>query len=62
MAMQNPQERSRPQASVIAKCDVTDCKHNDHNACHAGQIEVTVGPDGAHCATYSPEGSTRLRP
>ena len=60
--MQNPQERPSTQASVVGSCSVTDCRHNDHNECHAGQIEVKVGPDGAHCATYSPESTPRPRP
>ncbi|HEX8210436.1 MAG TPA: DUF1540 domain-containing protein [Longimicrobium sp.] len=41
---------------------MTDCKFNEHHECHAGQIEVRVGPDGAHCGTYTPEASQRPRP
>ena len=62
MAMQNPQEQPRPQASVVSSCTVTDCRFNEEHECHAGQIEVKVGPDGAHCGTYSPEGDQRPRP
>ena len=62
MAMQSPQEQPRPQASVVSRCSVTDCRHNEEHECHAGQIEVQVGPDGAHCATYAPEGDQRPRP
>jgi hypothetical protein len=61
MAMQ-PQEQPRAQTSVVSSCTVTDCKHNEDHECHAGQIEVKVGPDGAHCGTYAPEGSARPRP
>lgn len=60
--MQNPQERPAAHTSAVASCDVTDCKFNEHHDCHAGQIEVKVGPDGAHCGTYTPEASSRPRP
>jgi Domain of Unknown Function (DUF1540) len=60
--MQNPQERPRAQASVVASCNVTDCRFNENHECHAEQIDVRVGPDGAHCATYTPEASSRPRP
>ncbi len=60
--MQNAQEQPSAQTSVVAACTVVDCKFNDHEECHARQIEVKVGPDGAHCATYTPEGSQRPRP
>lgn len=60
--MAQPQEKSIPQTSVVGACTVTDCRHNEGNECHAGRIEVKVGPDGAHCGTYSPEGSQRPRP
>ena len=60
--MQNPQERPQAQLSVVGACSVTDCRFNEDHECHAGSIEVRVGPDGAHCATYQPEGSTRPRP
>jgi hypothetical protein len=60
--MQNPQERARPQASVVGACTVTDCRFNEDSECHAGQIEVRVSASGAECGTYSPEGSDRPRP
>lgn len=60
--MQNPMERPAAHTSLVAACNVTDCRFNEHHECHAGQIEVSVGPDGAHCATYSPEASNRPRP
>ncbi len=59
--MQNAQERPAAQTSVVAACTVTDCKFNESHECHAGQIEVRMGADGAHCATYTPE-RTPLRP
>lgn len=62
MAMQSPQEQPRAQASVVSSCTVTDCRFNEEHECHAGHIEVQVGPDGAHCGTYSPEGEQRPRP
>ena len=55
-------ERPAAQTSTVAACNVTDCRFNEHHECHAGQIEVRVGPDGAHCATYTPEASNRPRP
>jgi hypothetical protein len=60
--MQNPQERPAAHTSAVRACNVTDCKFNEHHDCHAGEIEVRVGPDGAHCATYTPEASSRPRP
>jgi hypothetical protein len=60
--MQNPQERAQANVSVVGSCSVTDCRFNEDHECHAGQIEVRVGPDGAHCGTYQPEASLRPRP
>jgi len=60
--MANPMENPVPQTSAVASCNVTDCRFNEHHECHAGQIDVRVGPDGAHCATYTPEASSRPRP
>ena len=62
MAMQNPQQQPGSETSVVSSCTVTDCRFNEEHECHAGQIEVKVGPDGAHCGTYSPEGDQRPRP
>ena len=62
MAMQNTQQQPGSETSVVSSCTVTDCRFNEEHECHAGQIEVKVGPDGAHCGTYSPEGSERPRP
>jgi hypothetical protein len=60
--MQNPQERPRAQASTVSACSVTDCKFNENHDCHAGEIEVRVGAQGAVCGTYTPEGQSRPRP
>jgi hypothetical protein len=60
--MANPQERPSAQASVVAACTVTNCVHNRNEECHAGQIEVRVGAQGAVCGTYRPEGAERPRP
>ena len=62
MAMQNPQQQPGSETSVVSSCTVTDCRFNEEHECHAGQIEVKVGTDGAHCGTYSPEGDQRPRP
>ena len=53
--MANPQERTSAQASVVAACSVTDCTYNQNRECHAGEIRVEVGAQGAVCATYTPE-------
>lgn len=60
--MQNPQEQPRAQTSVVSSCTVTDCKFNEDHECHAGQIEVQVGANGAQCGTYTPQGDQRPRP
>ncbi|MDQ3604911.1 MAG: DUF1540 domain-containing protein [Gemmatimonadota bacterium] len=59
--MANPQERSKEQTSAVAACLVTDCRFNENQDCHAGEIRVEVGAQGAVCATYSPE-TARPRP
>jgi hypothetical protein len=53
--MANPQERSQTAASTVRSCTATDCRHNESQECHAGQIEVKMGGQGAVCGTYSPE-------
>ncbi len=53
--MANPQERTSAQASVVAACSATDCTYNQERECHAGEIRVEVGAQGAVCATYTPE-------
>ena len=53
--MQNPQEKRAAAPSAVAACSVTDCVHNENRECHAGEITVEVGAQGAVCATYRPE-------
>ncbi len=59
--MQNPMEKAMPQASVVGACTVTDCKFNENHECHAGEIRVEIGAQGAVCGTYTPEKG-RARP
>jgi len=59
--MANPQEKAKPEASAVASCAATDCRHNEKQECHAGEIRVEAGPGGAICATYDPE-SAKPRP
>jgi hypothetical protein len=59
--MANPQERHSAQTSKVAACSVTDCVHNENRDCHAGEIKVEVGAQGAVCVTYEPE-KPRARP
>ena len=60
--MANPLQNQSAQTSVVGACTVTDCVHNQAQECHAGQIEVRVGAQGAVCGTYKPEGRDRPRP
>ena len=59
--MASPQENRAAQPSAVAACSVTDCKYNQDHDCHAGEIRVEVGAQGAVCATYTPERN-RPRP
>jgi hypothetical protein len=59
--MANPQERRAEAASVVGACTVTDCKFNENHECHAGEIRVEIGAQGAVCSTYTPEKG-RARP
>jgi hypothetical protein len=59
--MANPQEKRAAQASTVGSCSVTDCKFNEDRECHAGEIRVEVGAQGAVCGTYTPERN-RARP
>jgi hypothetical protein len=52
--MANPQEKQAPAPSAVAACTVTDCTFNEDKECHAGEIRVEVGAQGAVCATYQP--------
>jgi hypothetical protein len=53
--MANPQRQPTPGASTVANCTATDCMHNENEECHAGQIQVRIGNQGAVCGTYTPE-------
>lgn len=55
--MANPQQRPTAQTSVVAECTATDCTFNENRECHAGEIRVQIGAQGAICGTYKPEGS-----
>lgn len=59
--MADPQRNPKAQASIVAACTATDCRHNDDRECHAGEIMVQIGGSGAQCGTYDPE-SPRPRP
>lgn len=59
--MASPQEKASAAASTVAACSVTDCTHNEDRECHAGEIRVEVGSQGAVCATYDP-GKPKARP
>ena len=59
--MANPQEHRSTQTSVVAACTVTDCTFNENRECHAGEIRVQIGAQGAVCGTYTPERS-KARP
>lgn len=52
--MANPQERSSHAPSAVGSCSATDCTHNENSECHAGEIRVEIGGQGAICATYEP--------
>jgi hypothetical protein len=52
--MANPQERRAESASMVASCSATDCSHNENRECHAGEIRVEMGAQGAICGTYDP--------
>jgi hypothetical protein len=59
--MADAQPHARPQSSVVGSCSATDCRHNEDRECHAGEIVVQIGSNGAACGTYDPE-SPRARP
>lgn len=59
--MANPQEKRAEAPSAVAACTVTDCVHNEERECHAGEIRVEVGAQGAMCATYEPR-QNKARP
>jgi hypothetical protein len=53
--MANPQEKRAAEPSAVASCTVTDCTYNEERECHAGEIRVEIGSQGAVCATYNPQ-------
>ena len=59
--MADAQRNPRAQASVVGECTATDCRYNEQRECHAGEILVQIGAQGARCATYDPE-TPRARP
>lgn len=59
--MANPQQKRAEAPSAVASCSATDCTHNENRECHAGEIRVEMGAQGAVCGTYDP-GRARARP
>jgi len=59
--MANPQERRATAPSTVASCSATDCVHNENRECHAGEIRVEMGAQGAICGTYDPR-KPKVRP
>jgi hypothetical protein len=52
--MAQPQEKRAAAAATVASCSATDCMHNENRECHAGEIRVEMGAQGAVCVTYNP--------
>jgi hypothetical protein len=52
--MANPREKQATAASTVASCSATDCSYNENRECHAGEIRVEMGGQGAICGTYNP--------
>lgn len=59
--MAEPQERSNTAHSMVSSCSATDCMYNEDRECHAGEIRVEMGGQGAICGTYSPR-KAKARP
>lgn len=51
------QEKRAPAPSAVRSCSATDCVHNEDRECHAGEIHVEMGAQGAICGTYKPQSS-----
>lgn len=53
--------------SMVERCDVTTCVHNQAQQCQAGTITVAMVDGMAHCATFTSRdeatgiGSTEVR-
>jgi hypothetical protein len=52
--MQNPLKSRGASPSAVGSCMATDCGHNEDRECHAGEILVQMGAQGAICGTYDP--------
>ena len=52
--MAEPQEKRATAHSAVASCSATDCSFNENRECHAGEIQVEMGGQGAICGTYNP--------
>jgi hypothetical protein len=59
--MANPLEKRSTAPSSVASCSATDCTFNENRECHAGEIRVEMGQNGAICGTYDPR-RTKVRP
>lgn len=59
--MAEPQESRRTAHSTVSSCSATDCTFNENRECHAGEIRVEMGAQGAVCGTYSPR-KPKMRP
>lgn len=59
--MADPQERRATAHSTVASCSATDCTFNENHECHAGEIRVEMGGQGAICGTYTPS-KPKMRP
>ena len=59
--MAEPREQPRAAASIVASGTATDCTYNENRECHAGEIRVEMGAQGAICGTYEP-GRAKVRP
>ena len=54
--MAQPQRKASHDTSTVGSCTATNCRHNEHENCTAGEIRVTMHGDGhATCETYAPE-------
>lgn len=59
--MAQPQKKPSAGQSKVGSCSATDCRHNENQECHAGEIVVRMGAKGAECGTYAPE-TPKARP
>ena len=59
--MAEPQESRGTAQSVVSSCGATDCTFNENRECHAGEIRVEMGGQGAICGTYTPR-KPKMRP